>query len=39
MIKLLGEQLIRNDIIAVLELVKNGYDADADTCTVRVISG
>ncbi len=39
MIKLLGEQLIRNEIIAVLELVKNGYDADAKTCTVRVISG
>src|SRR2546428_4170137 len=39
MIKLLGEQLIRNDSIAILELVKNGYDADAKTCTVRVISG
>ncbi len=38
-IKLFGEQLIRNEIIAVLELVKNAYDADATECHVRVISG
>lgn len=30
----LGEQLIKNERIALLELVKNAYDADADTVIV-----
>jgi len=30
----LGDQLIRSDIIAVVELVKNAYDADAERCDV-----
>ncbi|MBF0565117.1 MAG: sensor histidine kinase [Nitrospirae bacterium] len=32
----LGEQLIRNDSIALLELIKNSYDADASQCTVTM---
>ena len=32
---MLGEQLIKNDLIALVELVKNSYDADADTVEVR----
>lgn len=32
----LGEQLIRNEYIALLELVKNSYDADASTCSVEM---
>ncbi|MCL0076986.1 ATP-binding protein [Dehalococcoidia bacterium] len=31
---LLGEQLITNEVIAVVELVKNAYDADADKVEV-----
>ena len=31
---LLGDQLIRDAGVAVFELVKNAYDADASTCTV-----
>ncbi len=30
----LGDQLIRNENIAIVELVKNSYDADATTCEV-----
>ncbi len=30
----LGEQLIKNESVALLELIKNAYDADADTCDV-----
>jgi signal transduction histidine kinase len=33
---LLGDQLIRDASIAVFELVKNAYDADATTCTVTL---
>ena len=32
---MLGEQLIKNDLIALVELVKNSYDADADTVEIR----
>ena len=32
---MLGEQLIKNDLIALVELVKNSYDADADTVEMR----
>ena len=30
----LGDQLIRNENIAVVELIKNAYDADATECKV-----
>ncbi len=30
----LGERLVRQPEVAVLELVKNAYDADADVCTI-----
>lgn len=33
---LLGDQLIRDAGLAVFELVKNAYDADATTCTVTL---
>jgi len=33
---LLGDQLIRDASLAVFELVKNAYDADATHCTVRI---
>jgi len=32
----LGEQLIKNESIALLELIKNSYDADASECTVTL---
>lgn len=32
----LGEQLIKNESIALLELVKNAYDADASFCRVKI---
>lgn len=32
----LGEQLIRNEAIALLELIKNSYDADASKCDVSM---
>ena len=35
-LKLLGEELIGDDRLAVFELVKNGYDADATAVTVAV---
>ena len=31
----LGDELIRNEIIALTELVKNSYDAGANNCTVK----
>ncbi len=31
----LGEDLIKNESIAILELVKNSYDACATVCTVE----
>ena len=36
-IQQLGEQLIRNEATALLELVKNSYDADASKCTIRIL--
>ncbi|MGE5573001.1 MAG: ATP-binding protein [Bacteroidota bacterium] len=36
---LIGEELIKDDIIAVLELVKNAYDADATTVTIEINPG
>lgn len=35
-IKQLGEQLIKNEAIALLELIKNSYDADASLCSVKL---
>lgn len=34
----LGEQLIKNESIALLELIKNSYDADASKCLVEMRS-
>lgn len=34
----LGEQLISDELVAVLELVKNAYDADATKCSVIIDS-
>lgn len=31
----LGDELISNEIIALTELVKNSYDANSETCTVK----
>lgn len=36
LILLLGEQLIREPGLAVFELAKNAYDADASECTVSI---
>lgn len=36
LINQLGEQLIKSEGVALLELVKNAYDADATTCTVEL---
>jgi len=36
-IRLLGEELISNEVIAVMELVKNGYDACSKEVTVELI--
>lgn len=33
----LGEQLIKNEAIALLELIKNSYDADASQCAVTML--
>ena len=35
LLTMLGEQLIRNEKIALVELIKNSYDADADWVEVR----
>lgn len=34
----LGEQLIKSESVALLELVKNSYDADASLCRVQITS-
>ena len=34
----LGEQLIKSESVALLELVKNSYDADASICDVKIQS-
>ena len=36
MIRLLGEELISDEVMAVAELVKNAYDADASTVTISL---
>lgn len=33
-IKTIGEELISNDVVAIIELVKNSYDADASIVTI-----
>lgn len=35
LLTMLGDQLIKNELIALTELVKNSYDADADFCNVQ----
>jgi len=37
-LRLLGEELISDEIIAVSELVKNAHDADAQNCVIRFTS-
>jgi signal transduction histidine kinase len=37
LMRLLGEELISDEVMAVSELVKNAYDADASTVTIRVL--
>ena len=34
----LGEQLISDELVALLELIKNSYDADATRCVVKIDS-
>ncbi len=34
LLTMLGDQLIKNEIVALTELIKNSYDADADFCNV-----
>lgn len=34
LLKLIGEELISDDVVAVAELVKNAHDADATVVTV-----
>src|SRR3954468_18177575 len=36
LLTMLGEQLIKNDRIALLELIKNSYDADATKVTIHL---
>lgn len=38
LLTMLGEQLIKNETIALAELVKNAYDADASICKVSFIN-
>ena len=38
LINQLGDQLIKNESIALLELIKNSYDADATKCDIRMKS-
>jgi len=35
LLSMLGDQLIKNETVALTELVKNAYDADASTCNVQ----
>lgn len=34
----MGEQLIKSESIALMELIKNSYDADASTCEIEMIN-
>lgn len=36
MVKILGEHLIRDNTVGVMELIKNGYDADAENVIVEL---
>ena len=36
LVKILGEQLISDPVVGLLELVKNGHDADAETVDIRM---
>ncbi|MGD0336336.1 MAG: ATP-binding protein [Candidatus Omnitrophota bacterium] len=36
-IRTLGDELISNEVVAIIELVKNSYDADAKQVTVRFV--
>jgi len=36
LIKVLGEELIASEVVGILELVKNAYDANASICKVRI---
>ena len=36
MVQILGEQLIASERVGILELVKNGFDAGANYCRVRI---
>lgn len=38
LVSILGDQLIKDDVVGLLELVKNGYDADAKSVTVRILN-
>jgi len=38
LLTMLGDQLIKNETIALTELVKNSYDADADFCNVSFLN-
>ncbi len=38
LLTMLGDQLIKNEQVALTELVKNAYDADANFCDVRFIN-
>ena len=38
LLSMLGDQLIKNETIALTELVKNAYDADATECNVRFMN-
>lgn len=38
LLTMLGDQLIKNEQVALTELVKNAYDADASFCNVRFIN-
>lgn len=37
LLSMLGDQLIKDETIALVELIKNGYDADADAVTVSFL--
>ena len=38
LVSVLGEQLIRDATVGLLELVKNGYDADANQVSVSLLN-
>src|SRR6266478_3951198 len=37
LLRTLGEELISNEVVAVIELVKNAYDADATRVRIRFL--